>query len=581
MKPNWIDLGALADLPAGEPVLRKGDGRRYVCVLQEGKVSALDDLCPHQGYPLSQGSVRDGVLTCDWHNWKFDLETGDCRFGGEPVRCYPTRIENGRVLLNDAIDTPAEARRLVGSLRAALRDDQPSRALREGIRLGELGISPPGEKLGALYMAFELVAKDGAERARYGFDHALAMLADLSSWAERGVLPAEEAFLVASTAVGEACANLGRRGASKGEQGQADPRALLMSIMDVKSDDPALVSESLTGERREEAEVRIRLLLGPRGTAGARAALLPFVCRHVYDYGHGAIFLAKALELATRFPTAATETLAAVTVQLSWATAETSLPPFAATRAAQARLAETALPEPGREIAWDRGAYEAEVLAGEAQAAAATVARLAEGCDPVALLRAVAHAAAVRLGRFDDAWERRLDSEVGVLDVTHAVTFAEAAISLGVHASRREAAQLALLAAAFVGKLRHGDGAAPVMPTASSGPSDLLAAVAARDVGRALHAARDMDGPARLATYDKLAPFAALDAATRPIFIAHTVKNTEALRRLEASDPQADGAYLRALLTYMVPIRAERSVRRAAAVARKFLQDGRPPEGLY
>jgi hypothetical protein len=67
----------------------------------------------------------------------------------------------------------------------------------------------------------------------------------------------------------------------------------------------------------------------------------------------------------------------------------------------------------------------------------------------------------------------------------------------------------------------------------------------------------------------------------RPIFYAHTVKNSEALRRLEAADPEADGAYLRALVAYLVPRRPERRFARVAHVARRFLSDGRPPEGLY
>src|SRR5262245_37202210 len=197
MKAKWIDLGPTSDLPEGKPALRKGDGQRFVCVRQGDVVHALDDRCPHQGYPLSQGSVRDGVLTCDWHNWKFDLSNGGCTFGGEPVRRYSTRVEGGRVLLNVAIDTAGEARRLVAGLRHAVRDDEPARALREAIRLGALGISPSWEKLGPLYPAFEVLAKDGAERAQWGFNHSLAMLADICAWVERGLLPAEEAFVAA------------------------------------------------------------------------------------------------------------------------------------------------------------------------------------------------------------------------------------------------------------------------------------------------------------------------------------------------------------------------------------------------
>ena len=82
-------------------------------------------------------------------------------------------------------------------------------------------------------------------------------------------------------------------------------------------------------------------------------------------------------------------------------------------------------------------------------------------------MRAVAHAAATRLLRFDAAWERRPDAEVNVLDVTHTVTYAEATIALAPPASPRDLARLAVLAAGFVGKLRRGDAATPPEPTAS------------------------------------------------------------------------------------------------------------------
>jgi hypothetical protein len=243
-----------------------------------------------------------------------------------------------------------------------------------------------------------------------------------------------------------------------------------------------------------------------------------------------------------------------------------------------AALAAAQLPERSS-AGFDRPAYEAAVLSGEGPAVESTLRLLAEGCAPLSLLRAVGHAAAARLARFDPAWEARLDAEVGVLDVTHCVTFTEAAISLARKSTPREAAQLTLLAAAFVGKLRKGDAAALVQP--ASGSPDLLASVEARDLPGALAAARDLDAKGRLEAYRLVGPFVAFDAAVRPIFVAHTVKNTEALRRLEADDPEADGGYLEALLRFVVPRRREVRVQRTAAIAAKFLEDGRPPEGLY
>jgi hypothetical protein len=326
--------------------------------------------------------------------------------------------------------------------------------------------------------------------------------------------------------------------------------------------------------------VLVRAIVDTRGLDGAYAALMPVVSRHIWDYGHGAIFLTKALELGRRFPAAATELAAATTTMLAWATADTALPPFAATRQALAEV-DTLSPRGRTDVLVDRAAYEARVLAGEREALQATLEQLRAGVAPVVLLRAVAHAAAVRVLRFDAAWEASLTAEVSILDVTHAVTFTEAAIVLALapEACVEHARRLAVLAAGFLGKLRHAD--AVEAPRATQAGGTLVDAALARDLGRALAIARGMDAPARRASYRDLAPFVALDAAIRPIFYAHTVKTTEALCRLDEADPDADGVYLDALLAYVVPRRPESRARRTAAVARKFLEDGRPPEGLF
>lgn len=582
MKHDFIDMGPLADFPAGEPVLRKDDaGRRFACVRVGDEVHAVDDRCPHQGYPLSQGEARGGVLTCAWHNWKFDLASGACTFGGEPVRRYPIRIEDGRVHLDRALDRGAEVRRLVASLRQALSRDAIARALRDGLRLGALGLPDmEGSGLGALGTAFEVLALDGAERAEYGFDHGLAALADLCAFAERGLISPEEAFVQGAHAVAEPNLHLGVRGAPRPGTG-VDPRASLSRLWDLDGKDADPVADALLHERRDEAEARVRALAEHRGPEAVVDAVLPFLSRHLYDYGHGAIFLAKALELSRRFPVATVELFGAVAVQLGWATADTALPPFTATQEALARLAGTPVASPGAALA-DRAAFEAAVLAGERPGAEAAVAQIAAGVDPTAILRAVAHAAAARVRRYDGAWDHRADAEVGVLDVTHAVTFAEAAIALTAGRPQRAgaAARFAVIAAGFTGKLRAADAADPVRPAGDAGGS-LLEAVRARDVRRALAAAAALDAAGRRAAYDEITPFAALDAAVRPIFYTHAVKMTEAIRRLDAADPEADGVYLEALLAYMVPVRPELRPRRTAAVAAKFMKDGRPPEGLY
>ncbi len=41
-----------------------------------GKIFAVDNRCPHMGFPLDRGTFKDCILTCHWHHARFDLNTG-------------------------------------------------------------------------------------------------------------------------------------------------------------------------------------------------------------------------------------------------------------------------------------------------------------------------------------------------------------------------------------------------------------------------------------------------------------------------------------------------------------------------
>lgn len=76
---HWIRVAALSDVPAGEAkAVKLGESRSIALFNIEGRIFATDNQCPHMGYPLTRGAVRDGILTCDWHGRSFDLEGGGC-----------------------------------------------------------------------------------------------------------------------------------------------------------------------------------------------------------------------------------------------------------------------------------------------------------------------------------------------------------------------------------------------------------------------------------------------------------------------------------------------------------------------
>src|SRR6187397_3061345 len=52
-------------------------GSQPICVFwSDGEAFALDDRCPHVGFPLHRGTVESGLVTCHWHNARFDLASG-------------------------------------------------------------------------------------------------------------------------------------------------------------------------------------------------------------------------------------------------------------------------------------------------------------------------------------------------------------------------------------------------------------------------------------------------------------------------------------------------------------------------
>ena len=76
--------------------------RNAICLFAEGdEVHAVDNRCPHMGFPLHRGTVCDGILTCHWHHARFDLGTGGTfdQFADE-LRRFPVELEGDDVLVD-------------------------------------------------------------------------------------------------------------------------------------------------------------------------------------------------------------------------------------------------------------------------------------------------------------------------------------------------------------------------------------------------------------------------------------------------------------------------------------------------
>ena len=71
------------------------DGTHLALFRHEDVLHAVDNRCPHMGYPMSEGSVRDGILVCHWHHWEFDVKTGGCLLsGGDDLSTFPVEVRD-------------------------------------------------------------------------------------------------------------------------------------------------------------------------------------------------------------------------------------------------------------------------------------------------------------------------------------------------------------------------------------------------------------------------------------------------------------------------------------------------------
>jgi nitrite reductase/ring-hydroxylating ferredoxin subunit len=89
-------------------------GHSLALFFHDGRVHAVDNRCPHMGFPLHRGTLRDGILTCHWHHARFDLESGGTfdQFADE-ARVFPVEVRDGEVWvdLSPRGDRPAYLRR--------------------------------------------------------------------------------------------------------------------------------------------------------------------------------------------------------------------------------------------------------------------------------------------------------------------------------------------------------------------------------------------------------------------------------------------------------------------------------------
>jgi len=403
----WVDVLSEAELATKSKAVVRVEGRQILLLKTERGIFACNNRCPHEGYPLSEGALSAGcILTCNWHNWKFDLESGATLIGGDALPRYPVRLESGRILLDiQPIDRDERHASILNGIRQALDDADEQRLVRETARLVRLDADPlDAVRTGIIW---------AADRLQYGTTHAIAGAPDWIRLAYDAAPDSAESL----AALGEILGHLT-------EDARA-ARHYPFPEGEMEWDESSFL-ESI--EREDEASA-IAILRGALRIGRRPADLAPVLYRaalaHYADFGHALIYTAKTIELSERLGPSLDETLLALLVRsVVFATREDRLPEFRGYAKQLDGWGRLENPAPPMDPVALRRTTPASAMA----ASAAWGARY----EPTDIFAVLVEEAAWILAHVDekrlDATDARLADTVGWLDFTHALTFAEAGL---------------------------------------------------------------------------------------------------------------------------------------------------------
>jgi nitrite reductase/ring-hydroxylating ferredoxin subunit len=402
-----VRAGSLAALERDGQLLTKVGSLPVVVFWHDGRAWAIEDRCPHMGFPLHQGTVEAGLLTCHWHHAQFDLESG-CTLDlwADDARGFDVRMEGDDVLVVPRpVDDP------VGHLQRRLRDGlEHSLSLvisKAVLGLLDLGVDPA-----------DIVATGvdfGIENRAAGWGGGLTVLVAMANVLEHLDPPDRPLALVhaMSFLAGDTNGQARRVAVAALETRAVPPTRLAAwyrSLIDTRSADGA--------ER-----VLVSALDGAATLADAESMLFAAVTDHVFiDGGHTIDFTNKAIEgLGHVGRDAAARILPTLVRQTAGASRAEETFPWRHPHDLVGLADRTEL-RPGDGHYDDVGGLGWRLLADDPEEVVASlVDACGAGADDEQLGRAVAYAAALRITRF------HVQNDFGDWDqVHHAFTAANA-----------------------------------------------------------------------------------------------------------------------------------------------------------
>ncbi len=108
---GFIAVAARGLVQEGRPSTFAVNGKNIAVYQWEDRLYAIDSACSHEDGPLGESEVEDGVITCPYHDWRFELQTGHCVTDpSRPVATYAIKEAEGFIWIGAALSQGSSQR---------------------------------------------------------------------------------------------------------------------------------------------------------------------------------------------------------------------------------------------------------------------------------------------------------------------------------------------------------------------------------------------------------------------------------------------------------------------------------------
>jgi nitrite reductase/ring-hydroxylating ferredoxin subunit len=107
---HWVFAAGLNEVRERGCVTAHVESHTLALFAYSDRIYAVDNRCPHMGFPLKDGSVKDGILTCHWHHARFDLASGGTfDLFADDVRAFDVEIRGDEIWVDTTLHNNADA----------------------------------------------------------------------------------------------------------------------------------------------------------------------------------------------------------------------------------------------------------------------------------------------------------------------------------------------------------------------------------------------------------------------------------------------------------------------------------------